>query len=150
MFTNMLGLPKGGEEARTNAKGEYSYSNVGIGQYTISAEVAGFKESSEEEVVVEGGDSKAINFDLDPGGSISGTVLDAAGTVLAGAKVRLLKMENQSEGFRRAQRYFGGSYKSTVTEDDGTFSIDGLPEGAYSVVAEKGGYRREELEGVSP
>ena len=32
MFTNMLGLPKGGEEARTNAKGEYSCSNVGIGQ----------------------------------------------------------------------------------------------------------------------
>ena len=150
MFTNMLGLPKGGEEARTNSKGEYSYSNVGIGQYTISAEVSGFKESSEEEVVIEGGDSKAINFDLDPGGSISGTVLDAAGTVLAGAKVRLLQMENQPEGFRRAQKHFGGSYKSTVTEDDGTFSIDGLPEGAYSVIAEKGGYRREELEGVSP
>ena len=150
MFTNMLGLPKGGEEARTNSKGEYSYSNVGIGQYTISAEVSGFKESSEEEVVIEGGDSKAIDFDLDPGGSISGTVLDAVGTVLAGAKVRLLKLENQPEGFRRAQKYFGGSYKSTVTEDDGTFSIDGLPEGAYSVIAEKGGYRQEELEGVSP
>ena len=150
MFMGMLGLPKGGEEARTNSKGEYVYSNVRIGQYTMTAEVAGFKESSEENVLIEGGDSKAVNFDLDPGGSIAGTVLDAAGTAVAGARVRLLKMDNQSEDFRNAQKYFGGSYKSTVTEDDGHFAIDGLPEGAYSVVGEKGGYRKEELEGVSP
>ena len=150
MFIGMLGLPKGGEEVRTNSRGEYVYRNVRIGQYTMTAEVAGFKESSEENVVIEGGDSKEVDFDLDPGGSIAGMVVDAAGTAVAGARVRLLKMDNQSEDFRNAQKYFGGSYKSTATEDDGSFSIDGLPEGAYSVVGEKGGYRKEELEGVSP
>ena len=150
MFMGMLGLPKGGEEARSNSKGEYVYRNVGIGQYTLSAEVAGFKESPDENVGIEGGDSHTVDFDLDPGGSIAGTVVDAAGTAMAGARIRLLKMENQSEEFRRAQKYFGGSYKSTVTEDDGSFIIDGLPEGAYSVVGEMVGYRKEELEGVSP
>ena len=150
MFIGMLGLPKGGEEARSNSRGEYVYRNVRIGQYAMTAEVAGFKESSEENVVIEGGDSKEVDFDLDPGGSIAGTVVDVTGTAVAGARVRLLKMDNQSEDFRNAQKYFGGSYKSTVTGDDGSFSIDGLPEGAYSVVGEKGGYRKEELEGVSP
>ncbi|MFP6739991.1 MAG: carboxypeptidase-like regulatory domain-containing protein [Planctomycetota bacterium] len=150
MFMGMLGLPKGGEEARSNSKGEYVYRNVGIGQYSLSAEVAGFKESPEESVAIDGGDEHTVDFDLDPGGSIAGTVVDVAGAAVAGARVRLLKMDNQSEGFRRAQKYFGGSYKSTVAEDDGSFIIDGLPEGSYAVVGEKGGYRKGELEGVGP
>ena len=146
----MLGLPKGGEEARSNSKGEYVYRNVGIGQYTLSAEVAGFKESPEESVGIDGGDEHNVDFDLDPGGSVAGTVVDAAGVAVAGARVRLLKIDNQSEGFRRAQKYFGGSYKSTLAEDDGSFIIDGLPEGNYAVVGEKEGFRKGELEGVSP
>ena len=147
---SMLGLPRGGEEARSNSKGEYVYRNVGIGQYSLSAELAGFKESPEESVTIDGGDEQTVDFDLDPGGSIGGTVVDAAGVALAGARVRLLKMDNQSEGFRRAQRYFGGSYKSTIAEDDGSFIIEGLPEGSYAVVGEKEGFRKGELEGVSP
>ena len=150
MFMGMLGLPKGGEEARSNSKGEYVYRNVGIGQYALSAEVAGFKESPEESVGIDGGDEHNVDFDLDPGGSVAGTVVDAAGVAVAGARVRLLKIDNQSEGFRRAQKYFGGSYKSTLAEDDGSFIIDGLPEGNYAVVGEKEGFRKGELEGVSP
>ena len=150
MFIGMLGLPKGGEEARSNSQGEYVYRNVGIGQYTLSAEVAGFKESPEESVAVDGGDEHTVDFDLDPGGSVAGTVVNAAGVAVAGARVRLLKMDNQPEGFQRAQKYFGGSYKSTVTEDDGSFIIEGLPDGGYAVVGEKEGYRKGELEGISP
>src|SRR6267378_3554185 len=60
--------------------------------------------------------------------SVGGTVTDASGAVVKGAKVGA---ESSGTGFQRW----------TVTSDAGTFHMTGLPIGIYKVTVEKDGFR---------
>jgi len=150
MFMKMLGLPKGGETVHSNADGEYVFSKVIPGDYVVSAEVEGFTESSEETITVAASADSTVNFEMNPGGTIVGTVSDGEGNPLAGVKVRALRESGLSEEMRQAQRYLGGSYKSTKSVEDGGFEIHSLPGGSYTLIAERKGFRDTELSEVVP
>ncbi len=67
--------------------------------------------------------------------SLNGTVTDAAGAVVSGAKVEAV---SQSTGFRR----------SALTGDAGTYEIPALPIGVYFVTFAKVGFRPAEIKEV--
>ena len=67
--------------------------------------------------------------------SLSGTVTDASGAVVQGAKVETLSAET---AFRR----------QTITGTGGTYQIPGLPIGTYTVTFSKEGFKPTEVKGV--
>ncbi len=126
----MLGLPKGGDTATTGIDGRFLFKKLQPGDYVLSAEMVGFTESSERDLVLAAGDAQTADFVLNPGGTITGTVYDDSGAVVTGAKVRLLR-DSDDEGIRQAQRMMGSGYKTMITKDDGRFSFEGLPDDTY-------------------
>ena len=67
--------------------------------------------------------------------SLSGTVTDASGALVQGARVDTVSVET---GFRR----------QTVTGSGGTYQIPGLPIGSYTVTFSKEGFKPTEFKGV--
>jgi hypothetical protein len=66
-------------------------------------------------------------------GTLSGTVLDASGAVIAGAKVTLKGSALEM---------------SIVTDSDGVFSFTALPKGWYSISVEKTVFKPAEIKGI--
>src|SRR5664280_3336270 len=77
--------------------------------------------SADPVTVTAGSTTTSIDAALQPGGTISGTVIVAGGTALGGICVTA----SQNGG--------GAGFGSTTTASDGTYSIAGLPAGSYSV-----------------
>lgn len=78
-----------------------------------------------------------------PTGTVGGTVLDAAaGLPLEGISVRLIGEKESGEGAGSRRRW--GSYRSTRSGSDGSFSFNKVSAGAYTVRAEPS----REMEGV--
>ena len=77
--------------------------------------------SSDPVTVTAGSTTASIDAALQPGGTISGTVIVAGGAALSGICV----IASQNGG--------GTGFGSTATASDGTYSIASLPAGSYSV-----------------
>jgi hypothetical protein len=154
MFFGMLGLPKGGDVVYSSREGGFEYDRVLPGSYVVTAEALGFTDSSQMPVALEPGDEKEVSLVLNPGGEISGVVVDPAGSAIEGARVRLLRVpqgEDKNEKMiLETQKLFGGSYKSTRSKDDGVFRIQGLPAGTYTLSVEHAGYSPREVQDISP
>lgn len=67
---------------------------------------------------------------------VYGTVKDATGAVIAGAKITLI--ENAS----------GRVMKSTTTSDEGTFVFPDISPGSYTVIAEQTGFKKAEVKDI--
>ncbi|NIR47937.1 hypothetical protein GWO43_05770, partial [candidate division KSB1 bacterium] len=116
-----------GFRAKTNDAGEYMIENVPAGEYLVRAVAEGylpefFKEADnkadaqlvtvEDRAVVD-----TVDFTLEPGGSISGLVATASdSTPIPRALVRVFEVNWRH--FRR-----------TYSNEDGTYSVGGLPSG---------------------
>src|SRR5688572_28753827 len=66
-----------------------------------------------------------------PTGTIDGTVTDASGAILAGARVTIV---NQSTS----------QIREMVVSDEGAYNVPALPPGTYRVTAEASGFKRSE------
>lgn len=153
MIFGMLGLPKGGDLAYTGREGRFSYESLRPGEYTLQADVVGFIESPPQQVTLAPGEDVDLVLTVDPGGEIRGTVVDLQAFAVPGAKVRLLRApegdDRRGREMLEAQRFLGGAYKATQSEEDGSFALTGLPYGSYSLIVEKEGYRKAEVGGLS-
>src|SRR5690606_4950968 len=106
----------------TNDSGVYALYGVPAGTYqvTLTPDVeSGYAVTTIEDVVVVDGDitdvgTKALDVALE-GGSISGTILNGDTEVTASVLV-------------------GEEVISTTANEDGTFTIDGVPSGTYTVI----------------
>ena len=120
--------------ARTDSEGEYTIRGLASGNYRVEAAAASqgfvrefYQETSDYQLanpvaVASGQTTPNIDFTLDVGGSISGTVYEADGiTPIANAGVW-------------AERDGGGG-DGASTRADGTYTITGLPAGDYRVEA---------------
>ncbi|MDX2041305.1 MAG: TonB-dependent receptor [Acidobacteriota bacterium] len=67
--------------------------------------------------------------------SIQGTVTDATGAVVSGAKITIVNKETARE-------------LTTTSNESGFYRVAGLPPGSYKVSAERDGFKRRELENV--
>ncbi len=151
-FMNLLGLPKGGEVAYTDGEGNFDYGRVAAGDYVLSAEMAGFIESPSQTISVGPGEERQVNFEMDPGGEISGWVLEGSGIPISGVRIRLLRETGggvgSDEQLLQAQRFLGGSFKSARSDGEGFFRIPGLPGGRYIILVNHPGFIPYEEAGV--
>lgn len=117
----------------TGEEGTYTVQGLPAGSYTVqfepaaSGEVAQFyrgastADGAQAVNLTEGEAEEGIDAELAAAGSIAGTVTDAAsGQPLAGVEVEATSSE-------------AGATGSAVTGEDGSYTISGLPEGAYTV-----------------
>ncbi len=118
----------GGDSTFTNSSGYY-YLDATTGPHTVIARAMGFDPDTAEVTVVEG-DTLTVNFSLTPHyGSIGGTVADSEFVHISGAVVTA-----------------GG--KSDLTSGDGTYQIDNLLVGTYTVTASASGYYQNVKSGI--
>src|SRR5208282_770553 len=79
-----------------------------------------------------------------PMGSLSGTVADPSGAVVAGATVALQKSGNQSSGNDEHNSFVTGF----VTGDDGSYSFPALAAGRYSIKVSSAGFKPYRQDGL--
>ncbi len=122
---------KGNGSTTTDSGGNYAFSGVAPGSYTVTASASGHTTQTAS-VTVTAGSLSAKNFALVPTvGSISGTVTDAQTTAgLVGAAVTCA---------------CGGS---ATTGAGGTYSIANVAPGTYSMTFSTTGYVSQTISGV--
>lgn len=115
-----------------------SYGSTNRSTYSIRIEAQGYRPDSSKSVDVKDGDQN-LEFTLERGGGLAGTVRLPSGEPLAGAKVYLFGATTQNGiPFPAVMRTPGSlSYPTTfnqtvVTDESGKFSFDPMPE-AHSV-----------------
>ncbi|MFT7485090.1 MAG: hypothetical protein ACI9F9_000936 [Candidatus Paceibacteria bacterium] len=98
---------------------------------TVQCNVGTGRQNSVEYSEVIPGEVKNVRLSFEmPGGGISGRVFDAQGKPAAGCRVTL----NVDGGIQYGS-FLGGHYTEMVTESDGTYSIEYLSPGTYTVAA---------------
>src|SRR5215510_5196699 len=104
------------------------------------------RETATEVTVTSGGEVSGVDIRYrgDPGHVVSGTVTGGGGSTSPNVSVSV-SLTNAA----------GGAYiaaPNTIRKDDGTtgFAIHGVPDGAYEIVARRGGYNNEEQLASTP
>jgi protocatechuate 3,4-dioxygenase beta subunit len=109
-------------------KGRFGMAGFERGNYAASVRAPGFAEARKNITFEELG-LKEVNFQLEPGGVISGRITDASGQGIPGAWVYLWQ---------------GSSAKGYPTDDDGRYEVVGCPVGLQRLSAEGKGYQKAE------
>jgi protocatechuate 3,4-dioxygenase beta subunit len=140
-------LLQGGERRLTqsDAEGEFEFRDASPGRARISVSHAGFSSRSvDRSIPVTGRVDRAHDLgaiDLEQAGSVSGTVLDADGEPVAGARVGL--------GLVPAFLPLGSDPSGMVQSDAaGRFTLDGVPVGRVRLSAYAAGVGRGSLNDV--
>ena len=131
-----------GNGARTSGDGTYTITGLASGDYRVIAHAEGYAREFYQETsdfdhairvtVDAGADISGIDFTLEVGAIISGTVYQTDGvTPIADAQV-------WAESFKCC-----GGGNGTRTTGDGTYTITGLGSGDYRLEAHADGYARE-------
>jgi len=132
----------GGQGAQTDAGGYYTLT-VEAGTYRVGARASGYATEFYSEtfrwdqatpVQVKGNAFvSGIDFYLEPGGAITGTVMDASGTVpITNAWVQASPANGEPWGLGTSE-----------IDSSGAYTIEGVPAGQYKVEARAPGYVRE-------
>jgi protocatechuate 3,4-dioxygenase beta subunit len=116
------------------ADGRFRISGVPPGSHTLGVTAPGFGPRRLDVVVEAGAPLDLGDVELDRGLAIRGRVQDASAAPVAGARIR----GHPSGG--------GASTPEALSETDGSFTLAGLEEGAYTLIVSSAGYgeaRRE-------
>lgn len=123
----------------TNELGAFSFENVSFKTFEVTASAEGFATKRvTQNVQFEGKDEMDIDFQLEPGVSISGYVIAEDRSPIAGARIEGTRVRNKDYS----------SFGLVMSEEDGSFNLQGLAEGAYVVTASKEEYSDEVKQGV--
>jgi hypothetical protein len=131
----------GNSSASTKSDGSYDISGLPGGSYVMRAYKPPYAQEyydnvyvstdATQVVVAEQGEANGIDFDLDIGATITGTVYDESGTTPLG------------NAFIDARLTTGDAGGSTSSAGNGTYTIEGLPPGTYHVRANREHYADE-------
>ncbi len=112
----------GNSTTTTDAQGEYAFTNLGSGTYTVSASRSGYSFSPATRSVTLGPDRSGIDF--------TGTLVaySVSGNVTLGGS-----------GLSGVTVSAGG--KTALTTSNGSYTLTGLTSGTYSVSVARSGYR---------
>jgi len=135
-------------EETTSTDGSYTVPGIPLGNYLVFALASGFTiehyaaagsvaaPDQAEEVILSPGqiDVTGIDFSLDAGGTISGTVSNESGQLLEGAEVYAVPAIEGSEGYDEGPK----SPFAAMTNSSGEYTIVGLPFDNYKVYAHGG------------
>ncbi len=126
-------------EVMADAAGKYRVRGLKPGRYAVRAGgpsllglgSSGFARSKPVAADVnEGSSTSGVDFQLDPGGTVVGTVTAKGGGPIAGATMFFLPLAG------REKIPFGETFSTT----GGSYRCDGLTEGQYTVVAKASGF----------
>ncbi len=142
IWAQRIGNIRWHDRAVTNEKGEYLLKHLIPGLYTIHAsaqpyigewydDVRDYKLAKPVQVAPKDSIGN-INFALDPGASIAGTVIvENDSTSLKGVHLIAHLVVNPAVKYH------------AVTDENGEYLVEGLTSGTYRVMAEKEGYKAE-------
>ncbi|HPF14467.1 MAG: carboxypeptidase regulatory-like domain-containing protein [Planctomycetes bacterium] len=135
-WMRMLGGPP---KSKTDAEGRYRIGPVGEGVQTVEASEDGrLPAKSEELELVDGEVRSGVDLVLSLGASITGRVLDPAGTPVARAQV----VAETRQAADNLGPWGGGGRKeaaSASTDSDGRFELTGLEQGKFTIKASRRG-----------
>jgi hypothetical protein len=115
--------------ASTLADGTYTISNLPNGSYTVSASRSGYTFGTDLATAIDGADSSGNNFVATALlYSISGTV---SGDLQTGVTITVTGTTEGGAAFGPIE---------TSTSGDGSYSVPGVPNGVYTVIAAQAGY----------
>jgi phosphatidylinositol-3-phosphatase len=115
-----------GGSTTADSSGNYSFSNVTPGTYSVTATHTGYFAVTHSAVLASGA-TVTLNFAMATGGKIAGTVTNSSGAAIAGAAVSLT----------------GGSISTTVnttTNSNGGYNSNWMPVGSYTVTVSASGH----------
>jgi hypothetical protein len=129
-------------EAFMDARGEYEISGLPAGSYAAVAAGYGYAPSREVQFSIsEALDEKTVDFELERGGELVGTVVDAkSGMPLFGAEVELEGQLSSNSSIP--------ILSSAITDGTGQFELHGLASGPSSVFASADGHHSRILAGL--
>jgi hypothetical protein len=120
----------------TDASGNYSFSGIPAGTYTVTGTASGYKARSYSGVTVTSGQTTTQDVQLTTTGRVTGTVTGAGGAALSGATVTLQ----------------GGNLPTTdtvITDASGNYTSNWDPIGTYTVTCSAAGYASQTVTGVA-
>jgi 5-hydroxyisourate hydrolase-like protein (transthyretin family) len=129
----------GNYQTKTDDEGAYLISEIPIGEFNVIASAKGY-ESTSGEAIISFGDMTSLDFELFPceyaySGSISGMVLDKeTRDPISDAKI-FVKVVQFTPGC-------GSPMHKEISGEDGSYSIENLPEGTHKIVVMAKGYMK--------
>jgi len=133
-------------EGETDENGRYVLRGVPAGEVVVTADHEDHPRSTRQKLPIAKGDVRSgVDFELEPGLSISGLVTDLDGEPLDGIRVSTRRdvSVNLLEGMNTISRR-----KSAQTGADGAFTINGLAKGKYTLRASGGVFLPGSLAGI--
>ena len=134
---------------RSDPDGRVWAEGVLPGKYTVDVECDGYRAKDKyDAIVVADKDVTGLVWEVDPGAKVTGRVLAKAGTPVEGAFVSARTVGGEARK--------KGGWGNDRSLPDGTYSLDGLPPGAYKLevssdkaVAPKDGFKVEVVAGAT-
>ncbi len=122
-------------EAKTDEQGAYTLE-VPEGEYRAVACAAKGYTRFEHPMDEKAQGKVRIDFQLQPGGTITGSVLDEAdGKPIEGVTIRVVSSQQNFMEMMMERGRGGDGGLRAKSEADGTYMIDGVPEGSFRLVA---------------
>lgn len=117
-----------GRDATSDAHGRFRLGPLPAGRYAVAASAKGFLDETSPEVEVREGSASSVELVLRPSSPLRGFVVDEAGRPVANAE---LAAEWRAAGSER--EYFPGRYGHTESKRDGSFELDGIVSGTFTL-----------------
>ena len=127
--------------ATSDSSGYYEFKNVPQGPRNLMVKAEGYgvqvRSGNDLQFKGEPGDTRQIDFVLEPGLPIHGQVLDPEGMGVPAAKVSAVHFQNQTT-----------SRGEAITDEQGHFRIENLRDGSYIMMVQAPGFSQERLNRV--
>ncbi len=119
--------------AEIDGNGRYETTLDGEGRYRVTVQITGgnMLEQTTTEFIRDIAQSESVELNLElPEGTLSGVVLTPDGR-----PAPLTRISVQASGPTSTDTMLGGSFVERKTDEDGSFEVNGLQEGTYTVFA---------------
>lgn len=131
---------KGTQTLKTDANGVFESPPMPKGSYTLLVKAGGYAARALE-LAVASGQGAEVEVALSQPDWISGRVVNDKGQPVKGARIEVRYQHPDPGNLAATTRFFGGMPK-TVSQDDGSFRLENLKVGHYTLDVDAAGHER--------